>query len=207
MMSTLRLCAIVVFVASICFEPVLAQDSAPQSTATAAAPASDQNYIIGPGDTLQVFVWRNPDLSMTVPVRPDGRISTPLVDDMVAVGKTPAHLANDIQARLNEFIRNPQVSVIVSNPVGTFGQIKVIGQVVTPSGMPYREGLRVLDVILQAGGVTEFAAPNRSKLIRVRDGVTTEKRLRIGDLIEKGRLEENLLLQPGDVIVVPQSRF
>ncbi|MCC7258502.1 MAG: polysaccharide biosynthesis/export family protein [Gammaproteobacteria bacterium] len=192
---------------SVASQPAWTQDAAPQAAPAAPAAVSDESYLIGPGDTLQIFVWQHPDLSMTIPVRPDGKISTPLVDDMVAVGKTPGRLATDIQTRLAEYIRTPQVSVIVTNPAGAFGQVKVIGQVRTPSGFAYREGLRVLDVVLLAGGVTEFAAPNRSKLIRMQNGVKVEKRIRIGDLLEKGRIEENLLLQPGDVIVVPQSMF
>lgn len=195
-----------ILAAGVIVQSAAAQETAPQA-APPAAVANDESYLIGPGDTLQIFVWQNPDLSMTIPVRPDGKISTPLVDDMPAVGKTPGQLAADVQARLAEYIRTPQVSVIVSNPVGAYGQVKVIGQVRSPSGVAYRDGLRVLDVVLLAGGVTEFAAPNRSKLIRVVDGVKTEKRVRIGDLLEKGRIEENLLLQPGDVIVVPQSMF
>ena len=109
-------------------------------------PAVTANYIIGPGDTLQIFVWRNPELTATVPVRPDGKISTPLVEDMVAVGKTPSQLARDIEKVLSEYVRSPQVNVIVSEPVSTFSQVKVIGQVATPQSLAYREGMRVLDV-------------------------------------------------------------
>jgi polysaccharide export outer membrane protein len=179
----------------------------PPPAAPVAADAENASYIIGPGDTVQIFVWQNPELSMSVPVRPDGKISTPLVEDMVAVGKTPAILASDIQAVLGEFIRNPQVNVIVSNPVGTLNQVKVIGQVKTPSGVPFREGLKVLDVVLLVGGVTEFAAPNRTKLIRRKNGAESATRVRLGDLLERGDLSQNLALQPGDVLVVPQSMF
>lgn len=172
-----------------------------------AMPSSQADYLIGPGDTLQIFVWQNPELSVSVPVRPDGRISTPLVPDMVAVGKTPTALATDLTSALGEFVRNPQVSVIVSNPVGSLGQVKVIGQVKTPGGIAYREGLRVLDAVLQVGGVSQFAAPNRAKLIRVENGKQSETRIRLGDLLEGGDLDQNVLLKPGDVIVVPQSWF
>lgn len=181
--------------------------AAPGEPPNPAMPASRADYLIGPGDTLQIFVWQNPELSVSVPVRPDGRISTPLVQDMVAVGKTPMALAADLTTALAEYVRNPQVSVIVSNPVGSLGQVKVIGQVKTPGGLPYREGLRVLDAVLQVGGISQFAAPNRAKLIRVENGKQTETRIRLGDLLEGGDLDQNLLLKPGDVIVVPQSMF
>ncbi len=115
-------------------------------------------YIVGPGDSLQVFVWRNPDLSVTVPVRPDGRISTPLVEDMLAIGKTPAQLARDIEKVLSEYVRSPQVNVIVSAPVSTFSQVKIIGHVAKPQALAFREGLTVLDAVLSAGGLEPFAA-------------------------------------------------
>ncbi len=120
--------------------------------------AVGSEYIIGPGDSLQVFIWRNAELSATVPVRPDGKISTPLVEDMVAVGKTPSKLARDIEAVLSEYIRSPQVNVIVTNAVSTFSQVRVLGQVTTPQAVPYREGMTVLDAVLAVGGLGEFAA-------------------------------------------------
>ncbi|MFO7305177.1 MAG: polysaccharide export protein [Gammaproteobacteria bacterium] len=165
------------------------------------------NYLIGPGDTLQVFVWRNPELTATVPVRPDGKITTPLVQDMVAVGKTPSQLARDIEQVLAEYIRSPQVNVIVTNPVSTFSQVKVIGQVTNPQSLPYREGMRVLDAVLAAGGLGQFAAGNRAKIVRRVNGKEVELRVRLDDLINRGDLKHNLELQPGDVLVVPQSFF
>src|SRR4051812_1783980 len=125
------------------------------------APVANPNYVIGPGDTVQVFVWRNAELSVTVPVRPDGKISTPLVEDMVAVGKASSQLARDIEKVLAEYVRAPQVNIIVTNPVSTFSQVKVIGQVTNPQSVPYREGLTALDAILAVGGLTQFAAGNR----------------------------------------------
>ena len=175
----------------------------PPMAATSVAP----DYRIGPGDTLQIFVWRNPELTQSVPVRPDGKISTPLVEDMVAVGKTPSQLARDIERVLAEYIRSPQVNVIVSNPVSAFSQVKVIGQVVNPQSVPFREGMRVLDVILAAGGLTEFAAGNRGKIVRKVDGKDTELRVKVDDLVNKGAMKYNLELRPGDVVVVPQSFF
>jgi polysaccharide export outer membrane protein len=166
------------------------------------------NYIVGPGDSLQIFVWRNPELSTTVPVRPDGKITTPLVQDMVAVGKTPSELAKDIETVLAEYIRSPQVNVIVAIPVSAFSQVKVIGQVSNPQSLPYRDGMRVLDAVLASGGLAEFAAGNRAKIVRKQaDGKTVEMKVRIADLINKGDMRHNLALQPGDVLVIPESRF
>ena len=165
------------------------------------------DYVIGPGDTLAVFVWQNPELSITVPVRPDGKISTPLLDDMTAVGKTSAQLASDIQTTLAEYVRNPKVSVIVSNPLGALGQVKVIGAVKTPRGIPYRKGLRVLDAVLEVGGVTNFAAPNRTKILRTENARQSTIHVRLADLLEDGRMKENVELLPGDVLVIPLSRF
>lgn len=173
----------------------------------AAAQEVSPSYLIGPGDTLQIFVWRNPELTTTVPVRPDGKITTPLVQDMVAVGKTPSQLSRDIEAVLAEYIRSPQVNVIVSNPVSAFSQVKVIGQVTTPQSMPFREGMRVLDAVLAAGGLGQFAAGNRAKIVRTDNGKQTEIRIRLDDLINKGDMKHNLELKPGDVLVVPETFF
>ena len=189
--------------------PVPAPSSPPAEASQPAAPPPtvSPDYIIGPGDTLQVFVWRNPELTVTVPVRPDGKISTPLVEDMVAVGKTPSQLARDIERVLGEYIRSPQVNVIVTNPVSAFSQVKVIGQVTNPQSLPYREGMRVLDAILAAGGLTEFAAGNRGKIVRKVNGKDTEIKVKVEDLVNKGAMKHNLELKAGDVIVVPQSFF
>jgi len=172
-------------------------------------PPSRADYVIGPGDTLQVFVWRNPELSTSIPVRPDGKISTPLVEDMVAVGKSPAQLARDIEKVLAEYVRSPTVNVIVANAASALSQVKVFGEVKVPQSVPYRDGLRVLDVVLMAGGVTDFAAPNRAKLVRAAVGnqKPKEERVRLGDLMQSGDMTQNLLLKPGDVLVVPQARF
>ncbi len=168
----------------------------------------DSSYVIGPGDTVQVFVWRNPELSVTVPVRPDGKISTPLVEDMVAVGKTSSQLAREIEKVLAEYIRSPQVNIIVTNPVSTFSQVKVIGQVTTPSSVPYREGLTALDVVLAVGGLTEFAAGNRAKIIRKNEsGKNVEIKVKLEALVRKGKMAENVNMRPGDVLIVPESFF
>jgi polysaccharide biosynthesis/export protein len=165
-------------------------------------------YLIGPGDTLEIFVWRQEDLSVTVPVRPDGRISTPLVEDLVAVNKTPTELAREIESALAEYVRSPQVNVIVQGFVGTPGaQVRVLGQAVQPRSIPYRDRMTLLDVILEAGGLTEFAAGNRSRLIRNVDGESREIRVRLDDLVRKGKIEHNVALQPGDILIIPEAVF
>jgi polysaccharide export outer membrane protein len=165
------------------------------------------DYVIGPGDTLQVFVWRNPELTTSVPVRPDGKITTPLVQDMVAVGKTPSQLSRDIEQTLSEYVRSPQVNVIVTQPASAFSQVKVIGQVTRPQSIPYRDGLTVLDAVLAVGGLGPFAAGNRSKIVRTENGKQREIKVKISSLINDGDMRENHKLQPGDVVVIPQSRF
>lgn len=170
-------------------------------------PSVGSNYTIGPGDVVQIFVWRNTELTVTVPVRPDGKISTPLVEDMVAVGKTPSQLARDIEKVLAEFIRSPQVNVIVTTPVSAFSQVKVIGQVVSPQSLAYREGMRVLDAILATGGLGPFAAGNRSKIVRRVNGNEVTLKVKIANLVNKGDMEQNLELKPGDVLVIPESRL
>jgi polysaccharide biosynthesis/export protein len=170
-------------------------------------PASSTDYIIGPGDTLQIFVWRNPELTVSVPVRPDGKISTPLVENMVAIGKSPSQLARDIETVLGEFVRSPQVNVIVSQALSSFSSVKVVGQVRTPQTLPFRQGLRVLDIVLASGGLTEFAAPARAKIVRQAGDKQSEIKVHLGKLMNKGDLSQNHELKPGDVLIVPQSMF
>ena len=140
-------------------------------------------------------------------MRPDGKISTPLVEDVIAVGKTPSQLARDIEIVLAEYIRQPQVNIIVSTAVSAYSQVKVIGQVTTPQAMPYREGMTVMDAVLAVGGLGPYAAGNRAKLVRAEGGAQKEYKIRLADLVNKGDLSQNLALRPGDVIVVPESRF
>jgi polysaccharide export outer membrane protein len=191
---------------------VAAQAPAPATTADVALQpeksAVDANtYVIGPGDVIQVFVWRNAELTVTLPVRPDGRVSTPLVEDMVAVGKTPSQLARDIETVLGAYIRSPQVNIIVSQPVSVYSQVKIIGEITRPQGLPYREGMTVLDAVLAAGGISQFAAPNRTRVIRTVKGKEEEHRIKLGDLLNKGDLRTNILLKAGDIVVVPRSNF
>jgi polysaccharide export outer membrane protein len=181
---------------------------APPAAAVVPAESKVSNdYVIGPGDTLQVYVWRNPELTVTVPVRPDGKISTPLVEDMIAVGKTPSQLARDVEKVLGEYVRSPQINVIVTQPMAAFSQVKIIGQVTRPQSIAYREGLTVLDAVLAVGGLGPFAAGNRAKVMRVENGKQREIKVKLASLVNGGDMKQNILLRPGDVIVIPESRF
>jgi polysaccharide export outer membrane protein len=188
------------------FSTLATGDPPPPNPVAPSHPVS-ADYLIGPGDSLQVFVWRNPDLTVTVPVRPDGKISTPLVEDMVAVGKTPSNLARDIEKALSVYVKSPQVNVIVTVPASVFSQVKVIGQVLHPQALPYREGMTVLDAILAAGGLGQFAAGNRTRLVRVVNGKSQELKIKLESLVNSGDMSQNLALKPGDVLVVPETRF
>lgn len=186
--------------------------AAADAAAPAAAPAAgtsvvDPDYIIGPRDTLRVFVLRSPELTAEVPVRPDGKISTPLVNDMQAVGKTASQLAHDIETVLGEFVRSPTVSVIVTNAQGITGQVRVVGQAVNPRSLPYRSGMTVLDVVIEVGGLSQYAAGNRAKLMRKQGGGVKEIRLKLKDLLEDGDMSQNIAIERDDVIVIPESRF
>lgn len=167
-------------------------------------------YIIGPLDQLQIFVWRNPELSTNVSVRPDGRITVPLIEDLAATGKTPTQLADDIEKALATYIQAPIVSVIVSNYIGPFAQqVRIVGQAAKPAALPYRANMTLLDAMIAVGGLTEFAAGNRARLIRFdkATGQQREYRVKIESLIEDGKTSANVRLEPGDVIIIPESFF
>jgi polysaccharide export outer membrane protein len=170
-----------------------------------------EDYVIGPLDELTISVWRNPELSAEkIQVRPDGRNTTPLVSDMPAVGKTPAMLSEDIRLQLSQYIEEPLVSVIVTNFAGTFSQqVRIIGATEKPASIPYRANMTVLDAMIAVGGLSEFAAGNKAKLIRFEKqaGRQREYGLRLGDLLKRGESEANVMLQPGDVIIIPESMF
>lgn len=169
-----------------------------------------EDYVIGPSDELTIFVWRNEELGAKVQVRPDGRITIPLISDMPAVGKTPAMLAQDITIQLSQFINDPRVSVIVDKSYGTYSQqIRVIGATEKPASLPYRANMTLLDAMIAVGGINEFAAGNRARLIRYDRGTgkQTEYRLRISDLLRNGDSKANVMLAPGDVIIIPESMF
>lgn len=171
-------------------------------------PAQKEEYLIGPGDTLRIFVWRNPEISVTVPVRPDGKISTPLVEDMQAVGKTPTQLARDMEVRLAAYIKSPQVSVIVTEFVGVFDeQIRVVGKAAEPRALSYRRNMTLLDVMIEVGGLAPGAAGNRARIIRRAGtgGKEQEIPVRIDDLINRGKIAANVRMMPGDVLIIPES--
>jgi polysaccharide export outer membrane protein len=183
----------------------LAQGSSVAAPAAGAAIPDD--YVIGPGDSLQVTVYHNPDLSLTVPVRPDGKVSTPLVADMVAVGKTSSQLAADIAKSLSEYVRAPQVNVIVLVALSVYSQVRIVGQVQRPQALPFRAGLTVLDALLASGGLSEFAAGNRATISRVVNGTQQQIKVKLDRLVNKSDMSQNLALKPGDVIFVPPTRF
>ena len=169
-----------------------------------------EDYIIGPLDELTIFVWRNPELGAKVQVRPDGRITTPLITDMPAVGKTPKMLADDITLQLSQYIQDPLVSVIVNKFAGTYSQqVRVIGATGKPASLPYRANMTLLDAMIAVGGLSEYAAGNRAKLIRFdkETGKQAEYGLRLGDLLKRGDSKANVMLMPGDVIIIPESQF
>lgn len=169
---------------------------------------SNADYSIGPGDNLDVHVWRHEDLSRVVPVRPDGKISTPLVEDMLAAGKTASELARDIETVLAEYIKTPKVTVIVTGFIGNANdQIRVIGQAGQPRAIPYTKNMSLLDVMIAVGGLSEFAAPRRSKILRRIGGEGTEIAVRPDLLLERGDIRYDIPMRPGDVLIIPESRF
>jgi polysaccharide export outer membrane protein len=181
--------------------------SAPRGAAQM-APMDTPDYLIGPGDSVNIIVWRNPEVSMSVPVRPDGKITTPLVEDLMASGKTSTELARDIEKALAKFIQQPVVTVIVTGFVGTYGeQIRVIGQAAKPQALPYRRDMSLMDVLIAVGGVTEFASGNKASIIRTVDGKTQKLAVRLDDLIKQGDISANTYMRPGDVLVIPESFF
>ncbi len=165
-------------------------------------------YQIGPGDSLQIFVFDHAELSTTVQVRPDGKISTPLVEDLQAAGKTATQLARDIERELSEYVRAPVVTVIMQSFAGSAQQqVRVVGQAVEPRAIQYRQGMTVLDVVIAVGGLSEFAAGNNAKIVRKVDDRTVEIAVRLDDLLNKGRMSENVRMLPGDVLIIPESFF
>ena len=169
---------------------------------------SASEYQIGAGDSLNIFVWHDPQLSVTVPVRPDGKISTPLVQDEVAVGKTPSQLAHDIEDRLKDYVKDPNVTVIPQKFVGSFDQqVRVIGEAATPRAVPYRANMTVLDVLIDVGGLTKYAAGNKAVIVRKINNQEQTYPLRLDSLIKDGDVRYNFKMQPGDIIIIPQSSF
>jgi polysaccharide export outer membrane protein len=168
--------------------------------------AANSDYVIGSGDTLRIQVLQNAELNAEVPVRPDGKISTPLVNDVVAAGKTPSQLSKDIEQTLGQFVRNPTVSVIVIRSTGDQGKVQVVGQAVAPKAVAYRSGMTLMDLMVQVGGLSQFAAGNRAKIIRSDGSGSHEIRVHLKDLLN-GKISENVALKPGDLLVIPQTLF
>lgn len=170
--------------------------------------AVTRDYTIGPGDQLQVFVWRNPELSAIVRVRPDGRISVPLIDDLTVEGKTPSAVSREIEQKLSEFVKGTVVTVMMTDFVGPLDrQVRVIGEASKPQSISYRNGMTVLDVVILSGGLTQYAAGNRASIVRAVDGQKTAYRVRLDDLLNDGDLSANAPVAPGDILVIPQSYF
>jgi len=181
--------------------------STPYPPAPREAATSDYNYVIGPLDTVNIIVWRNPELSLVVPVRPDGKITTPLVDDLDALGKTPTVLARDIEKALGKYIRDPVVTVIVTTFVGPASeQIRVIGEAAKPQILAFRKNMTLLDVMIAVGGLTDFADGNRANIFRVGDGGKLYS-VRLQDLVKRGDITANVDMRPGDILIIPQSYF
>jgi len=171
-------------------------------------PLPTGDYLIGPGDTVSINVWRNPEVSTSVSVRPDGKITTPLVEDLQASGRTSTELARDIEKALAKYIQQPVVTVILSGFVGPYSeQIRVIGQAAKPQALPYRQGMSLMDVLIAVGGITDFAAGNRASIIRTVDGTQQKFKVRLHDLVRDGDISANTSMRPGDVLVIPESFF
>jgi polysaccharide export outer membrane protein len=178
----------------------------PMASADVVSPAND--YLVGPGDNINIIVWRNPEVSMSVPVRPDGKITTPLVEDLPAAGKTSTELARDIEKALAKFIQQPVVTVVVTGFVGQFSeQIRVIGAAARPQALSYRRDMSMMDVMIAVGGVTEFAAGNRAILVRTAGGKQQKYTVRLNDLVKQGDISANVPVLPGDVLIIPESFF
>jgi polysaccharide export outer membrane protein len=181
------------------------------STAYPPAPAttlsSDYNYIVGAGDTLNIIVWRNPELSMSVPVRPDGKVSTPLVDELVAQGKTTTEIARSVEKELSKLVRDPVVTIIATSFIGPYSeQIRVIGEAARPQALAYKKNMTMLDVMIAVGGLTDFADGNAASITRVSEG---DKRysVRLKDLVKRGDINANVEVKPGDILIIPQGWF
>jgi polysaccharide export outer membrane protein len=199
---------IILGVMFVCFVGACASNGNPAAAVTPTNAAVSEEYRIGPGDALQIFVWDHADLSIGVQVRPDGKISTPLVEDLQAAGRTPTELARDIELVLMDYVRAPVVTVIMQGFVGEGQQqIRVVGQAVSPKALQFRQGMTVLDVMIEVGGLSEFAAGNRAKIIRKSNGGQIEIRVRLDDLLNDGDIGENVNMLPGDVLIIPESWF
>jgi polysaccharide export outer membrane protein len=175
--------------------------------APAVATSSEYNYIVGAGDNLNIIVWRNPELSMSTPVRPDGKISAPLVDEMLVQGKTSVEIAREVEKQLGKYVRDPVVTVIVTGFVGPYSeQIRVVGEAARPQFLPFKQKMSLLDVMIAVGGLTDFAAGNEATILRTADG-NKQYSVRLKDLIKRGDISANVEMRPGDILIIPQGLF
>ena len=203
-MAVGRLLAATLFVL---FVAGCASSRAPLPAAPVNSASADYSYIIGAGDNLNIIVWRNPELSLSVPVRPDGKVSAPLVDEMVAQGKTSSEVARDIEKKLSTYVRDPVVTVIVTSFVGPYSeQIRVVGEAAKPQFLPYKQKMTLLDVMIAVGGLTDFADGNGASILRSADG-NKQYAVRLKDLVKRGDVSANVDMRPGDILIIPQSFF
>lgn len=208
----LKVAGIMTCMLTFAFVTGCASDGVSLPAATAKQPVttspSDYTYLIGPGDSVNIFVWRNPEVSNSVTVRPDGKITSPLVEELDASGKTPEQLARDIEKVLSEYIKEPIVTVMVGGFVGPYSeQIRIIGEAANPQAIPYREDMTLLDVMIAVGGITEYAAGNKANIVRVVDGQQREYRVKLNQLVRDGDISANVDMLPGDILIIPESFF
>jgi polysaccharide export outer membrane protein len=200
-----RLASVVTLIAVALLAGCASQSALPPAPAQAAV--QDYSYLIGAGDTLNIIVWRNPELSMSVPVRPDGKVAAPLVDEIIAQGKTSVELARDVEKTLGKYVRDPVVTVLVTSFVGPYSeQIRVVGEAAKPQFLPYKKNMTVLDVMIAVGGLTDFAAGNSASILRTSEG-DKQYSVRLKDLLRRGDVSANVQMKPGDILVIPQSLF
>lgn len=168
---------------------------------------AEYSYVIGAGDSLNISVWRNPELSMTVPVRPDGKIAAPLIDELDAQGKTSTQLAREVEKVLSKYVRDPVVTVMVNGFVGPYSeQIRVVGEAARPQALAFKQKMTVLDVMIAVGGLTDFAAGNSASILRSSEG-NKQYSVRLKDLLKRGDVSANVEMKPGDILIIPQSLF
>jgi len=180
----------------------------PQLPTTKGDARFSSQYLIGPGDKVDIFVWRNPDVSTSVPVRPDGHLTAPLLEDLPAAGKTPTELAREIEKKLATYLRDPLVTVIVNGFVGTYSQqIRIVGEAAKPQSMLYRDSMTALDVVIAVGGITEFADGNKASIVRFSEGTQEQFTVRLDDLVRDGDISANVDMHPGDILIIPEAWF
>ena len=206
-LSMLRLPRARNLLALLCVALLGACASNPYPPAPASASTADYSYLIGAGDSVNIIVWRNPELSMNVPVRPDGKLAAPLVDEIVAQGKTSIQLARDVEQQLGKYVRDPVVTVLVTGFVGPYTeQIRVVGEAARPQALNYKKNMSLLDVMIAVGGLTDFAAGNMASILRTSEG-GKQYAVRLKDLVKRGDVTANVEVKPGDILIIPQSLF